>query len=205
MSLKSKAGTLLSRNGHLCSSCCPGVCGENCLNFQTLFPAVSPESAPNYAPRGYTCSGFSKETTASTTYILVAQNPLSGLGKLVVTIEAWFDDDLEIDGVSLGGACSTPIIIPVGTVLTIQPSGGNVTLTVVDNYGVYSGGRGCACWQPVTLESSSPIASLAKVRFDVCKFCSDALQEGFGCRLFRGCCFGRSRTDPLFHCPTGKW
>ncbi len=44
-----------------------------------------------------------------------------------------------------------------------------------------------------------------KARFEVCKGCEESKQEGFGCRLHRGCCFGRWRSRPESRCPIGKW
>ena len=47
--------------------------------------------------------------------------------------------------------------------------------------------------------------ALGKARFEVCKGCAEAKQDGFGCRLHKGCCFGRWRARPESRCPLGKW
>lgn len=204
MPLKSKAGKLLSSHGHLCLTCCDQCSGPYCVDFGVLFPPVYPSAAPDYSPRSYSCVGFGYSTVSSTTYIKSLTNPLPVPAQFVVTKIASFDDDLEIDGVSLGGQCAYPTIYPVGTVLTSQPVGGMTILTVVDNYGVSTGGVGCACWVPVTPALNRVGIDIAKARFEVCKSCPNS-PDGFSCNLVSGCCFGKKRTDQAFHCPKGSW
>lgn len=197
MSLKTHNGKLLARNGHLCTTCC-----SHCINFHYLFPWIYPSAAPDYAPRGYYCGNIE----ASTTYIKSIQNPLPVRANLVVVEIVRVDDDLEIDGVSIGGRCALPVSIPAGTILSTQDPGGVTVLTIVDNYGVNTGALGIACWIPV--ESAilgSPNVTLSRSRYETCRACADSLQEGFACRLVTTCCFGRDRTNPDFHCPAGKW
>lgn len=42
-------------------------------------------------------------------------------------------------------------------------------------------------------------------RFEICKACGDTIEGGFGCRHYRGCCFGARRAELGFRCPSGKW
>lgn len=215
--IKSRNGALLSRGGHLCLTCCGHNCNSpDCINFAVLFPRVYPPSAPQYQPRSKYCTGLFGSTRTSTTYISDIPNTLDVDGDLVVTALSGFDDDLEVDGVSIGGDCSEPIALPAGYVIANGiPPGGTVNLTVVDNYGIYSGGSGCACWVPsAPLGSVNPrlvsplfqdsFTASAKARFEVCKTCPES-PDGFTCHLFNGCCFGSRRTDPSFHCPSGRW
>ena len=59
---------------------------------------------------------------------------------------------------------------------------------------------------PPSLSSPLKVESnpLAKDRFEVCKLCPES-PDGFSCRMSPGCCFGKNRTDPSFHCPKGEW
>ena len=195
MTLKSKNGKLLARAGHLCTTCC-----SHCIDFHAMFPLTSTGRSPDYAPRGYYCG----TTQASTSYIKSVSNPLTVTAKLVVTVSINVDDDLEVDGTSLGGPCSGAFAIPVGTILATQPPGGVTVLTVVDNYGVNTGASGIACWIPVSEPLQASSTAFAKYRFEVCKVCPES-PDGFSCRMSPGCCFGKNRTDPSFHCPKGKW
>ena len=45
----------------------------------------------------------------------------------------------------------------------------------------------------------------AKRRFAVCKGCEHSLDEGFGCELYEGCCFGRWRAQIHNRCPARRW
>lgn len=205
MSLRVNNGRLLASSGHLCTTCCAGKCGHNCIDFSLYFPLVMSGTSPAYSHRGYTCAG---SIPAATAYSRSFSNPLTGAAILVVTREVFVDDDLEVDGVSIGGPCSTPIIIPSGTVLATKEGGGIVTLTVVDNYSGRTGGTGCACWvSSATIpQAALPTnVAIATKRFQICRACADSLEEGFGCSHYSGCCLGRRRSDPGFSCPDGKW
>jgi len=46
---------------------------------------------------------------------------------------------------------------------------------------------------------------LSKQRFEICKPCEHAKQDGFKCDLYKRCCFGRYRSKPESKCPMGKW
>ena len=48
---------------------------------------------------------------------------------------------------------------------------------------------------------------ISKQRREICKACDQAKDQAFICRLYRGCCFGRWRTQPLSQCPASppKW
>ena len=191
--LKHRGGHLLAKNGHLCLSCCEDdLCsGPTCVNFATLFPMYYPYSiAPPCQPQIIKVKWIS--------------NPLAVSGELVVSSPAHFDDDLQVnDEPTIGGECTYPIDLPVGFVITSGvPAGAQVKLTLWDNWGVYCFGTGCACWRPTTLSS---FVDVAQARFALCKSCSESLQDGFGCRLVEGCCFGRKRSTPNFSCPKGSW
>ncbi len=49
------------------------------------------------------------------------------------------------------------------------------------------------------------IAALAKRRFETCKACEHSTGDGFGCKIKKGCCFGKWRTKLDSQCPAGKW
>lgn len=190
--LKHRSGRLLAKNGHLCLTCCNESCsGPNCINFATIFPMYYP-----YHPFDR-CQPVLIRTVSVT-------NPLSVSGELVVSVPAHFDDDLQVDDQpTIGGECSYPVELPVGFVIVSGvPAGGMISLKLWDNWGVYCFGTGCACWRPTTLSS---FGDVAQARFTICKACSESLQDGFGCRLVEGCCFGRKRSIPTFSCPKGNW
>ena len=107
----------------------------HCIDFTDIFPSVS------IAPK-YSCS-------PQVVYSVTLYNPLDVVADLVVTVTAGFDDDLRVNGESVGGDCSTPITIDVGTAIAsgVAPGEG-VTLELIDNFGVYAGGNGQVCWQP---------------------------------------------------------
>jgi hypothetical protein len=64
--------------------------------------------------------------------------------------------------------------------------------------------------QPSLSLTKSPLASPediaeAKRRFNICKACENARDDGFACTLHPTCCFGRWRGNPENHCPVGLW
>lgn len=217
--LKTRGGILLSRNNHLsiccCSSPCP-PCSGDCVDFTTLFPMVlTPPAAGHYPPgavaRGEYCEreGYGPIPVMEI-YRATITNPLSGPANLVVLGGSLtVDDDLEVDGVSTGGPCCYPITLDCNRVIAGPVSaGGSVTLAVLDNWGVRAGAVGCACWRPAL---SSPMVGkageveISKSRYAICRSCSEALQDGFSCRLVSGCCWGRRRSDPSTKCPRNLW
>jgi len=48
-------------------------------------------------------------------------------------------------------------------------------------------------------------AERSRKRFEICKACDQAENEGFKCALHKGCCFGRWRSKPESKCPQDKW
>jgi len=48
---------------------------------------------------------------------------------------------------------------------------------------------------------------LSKKRFEICKTCEHATENGHKCALYKGCCFGRWRAQPENKCPADppKW
>ena len=46
---------------------------------------------------------------------------------------------------------------------------------------------------------------LAKQRFEICKTCENTTDDGFGCKLYKKCCFGKYRAKPESKCPKDKW
>jgi len=57
-----------------------------------------------------------------------------------------------------------------------------------------------------TINSPDP-AIIAEVqrRFAICKVCNHASDDGFACKLYTGCCFGRFRAVSSNHCPDKRW
>ena len=55
-----------------------------------------------------------------------------------------------------------------------------------------------ARWRPVQARKTPPQRSLVR-------YSEHSLDEGFGCELYEGCCFGRWRAMPQSHCPDGRW
>jgi hypothetical protein len=205
--LKAQNGHLLARSGHLCLTCCDPCTGPTCINFATLFPRVlsfSPDLL--HEPVSWSCLDlpfYHPEFSYRTNVI----NPLGVAAELVISTTSLFDDDLYVDGESQSGIeCGINWQPPIGTVLgsPVAP-GSSVELSILDNIKAYTGAYGCACWRPATLSMSYAAITLAKTRYELCKACSDTLQESFSCRLVGGCCFGRKRSDPDFHCPKGVW
>ncbi len=49
------------------------------------------------------------------------------------------------------------------------------------------------------------VLELIKRRFEICKACELSQDDGFACKLYEGCCFGRWRSEPDNKCPAGKW
>jgi len=45
----------------------------------------------------------------------------------------------------------------------------------------------------------------AKQRFEICKQCEHSHNAGFGCELYKCCCFGKYRAKPESKCPKDKW
>lgn len=58
---------------------------------------------------------------------------------------------------------------------------------------------------PRILENKAQSESVGKIRFEICKECPQAREEGFGCVHHVGCCFGRWRSQPESRCYLGKW
>jgi len=50
-------------------------------------------------------------------------------------------------------------------------------------------------------------SELSKQRFEICKVCEHATENGFGCELHKGCCFGgwRSRPESQCYADPPKW
>ena len=63
----------------------------------------------------------------------------------------------------------------------------------------------CAKYRGSPMQQSSEAATLATERYAVCKTCDETLDNGHGCKLHAGCCFGAWRTDAANKCPKGKW
>jgi hypothetical protein len=53
---------------------------------------------------------------------------------------------------------------------------------------------------PKTVQSE-----LSKQRFEICKQCEHATENGHKCALHKGCCFGGWRAKPESKCYAGKW
>ena len=206
MPLKARGGRLLVGGGHLCTTCCSSCSGPDCIDFGVLFPLVGSSGAPLHEELPQiTCPiGI---FTPKVTYRATVPNPIAATADLVVSVASLFDDDLRVDGVSKSGQpCGLNWTAPIGTVLASGvASGGSVVLTIVDLVASRTGASGCACWRPSRLTLSSAEVEAARVRFEICKACSETLQEGFECRLVSGCCFGRKRSDPAFACPRNLW
>lgn len=62
-------------------------------------------------------------------------------------------------------------------------------------------------YHPVVAPVSPEQVAVSKERFEVCKACPDSLDYGFGCRLYKSCCFGKWRSNPKNQCPatSPKW
>jgi len=59
---------------------------------------------------------------------------------------------------------------------------------------------------PVKLPAGARIKSTVSIaRFEICKICDQARENGFKCVLHKGCCFGSWRANPANQCPLGKW
>lgn len=220
--LKARNGRLLSRNGHLCKTCCSPCppCEGDCIDFAELFPHVRTPpfnpSPPGSYPTGDVCFNpiLGQDVPVLVIYERIVINTSGVQADLVVSGgELYIDDVLKVDGILLADEiCSWPTRFPCNTILASSvPAGGTVSLTLLDTFGVEAQGIGCACWRPAvvgaippTLKRPTP-SPLAKVRFEVCKSCSDSLQDGFGCRLITGCCWGRRRADPNTTCPKNLW
>lgn len=116
------------------------------VGFSTLFPSMVARLCPQWSLRDHYCSGWQ----SGTTYITTIYNPLPTYADLVVSPGgASFDDDIEVDGISLRGGCGTISVLslPAGYVMKSNvPPGGSVVLTVVDLWGGASGGAGGADW-----------------------------------------------------------
>ena len=107
---------------------------ENCIDFEVEFPR---QDLPG--------SGCSRKEIK----VVPFSNPLDVNADLIVTETASFDDDLEVGGVSVGGVCAAVITISVGTALVEDVAPGEtVELTLIDNFGFSSWGKGKACWRP---------------------------------------------------------
>lgn len=220
--LKARNGRLLSRNGHLCKTCCspcPPCTGE-CIDFSVLFPHVRTPpfypAPPGSFPTGEYCFNpiLNQQIAVLVIYEKTVQNTSDVTADLVVSGgPLYIDDVLKVNGVLLADEiCSWPTNFPCNTVLASSiPAGGSVTLQLLDTFGIEAQGIGCACWRPAVVGSSSPSvkqtpsSNISKVRFEVCKTCSDSLQDGFACRLITGCCWGRRRADPTTTCPKNQW
>lgn len=108
-----------------------------CYDFATLFPR-------------YIISGVKESCYREVAYDTNLTNTTGVSARLIVTEELSVDDDMEINGVSYGGACCTPYSLPVGTRITgVVAAGASVRIVVVDNWGVYVGATGKVCWEEV--------------------------------------------------------
>ena len=60
---------------------------------------------------------------------------------------------------------------------------------------------------PVTLVQIKKNVELSKQRFEICKTCEHATENGHKCALHKGCCFGSWRSRPTSQCPDSppKW
>jgi len=54
-------------------------------------------------------------------------------------------------------------------------------------------------------DAVTPAAIKAKARYAICKSCVNSENNAFGCKLHKGCCFGRWRSQPESRCYLGKW
>lgn len=187
-------GSLLASVIHLCTTCCTHHSTLCDLNLNSA-------GGDEGFDQDYPASEFSARG-----------------GNLFVEFEAYSVKDqliLEADsGVLYDSGCISGHVSPT---VTLPPGTTHLHVRVVPNCEGTSGTAWvlsitcelpASALRPQVLEtpsSTSPIIALAKARFAVCKTCPDALDGAFHCRRWKGCCFGRLRTDPATLCPRGLW
>lgn len=229
--LKTRSARLLASGGHLCTTCCDGCANPWQWSLSAYGGATWANPWPQRLRISYLdsveCGGASDDIQGGEA---LACAVVESDGQLRVHAEGFVethDADFErlqvqIDGASVlwaasvtsGGDCemeflSIDELVPVvaGQIIRIR-----IVSTTVD--GRYHQG---AYWdvvfdfEPLPSVASArvglepPEVIISKTRYSICKACADTLQDGFGCRHHKGCCFGRHRSSPTSVCPLGKW
>lgn len=219
MGLKSHNGKILSKAGHLCSSCCgssppsgpipvcsPSVASFNCRaeNVPTGYVWHTYDVVMNSVtmtwwggsglggPIYYTVPFDGPDafiSGAPGNYILRA-----GVGMSIQVLDARAYYEAPVDLGKLPSSITIPIYVPGAWIFSAPVIlGGECTLTLSWTYPSSSSALG------------SSVGMFAMDRFEICKACSDQMQGGFACRIFEGCCLGQKRFDASFHCPANKW
>ena len=57
----------------------------------------------------------------------------------------------------------------------------------------------------LTVAVNPILVGIAKQRFEICKTCDKATENGHKCSLHKACCFGAWRSRPESKCYEGKW
>ena len=92
----------------------------------------------------------------------------------------------------------------IRSILRAPSSVSGMTLSIAAGIGILDIVNGSLNFTPALSRFQDGCIAVAKGRFEVCKVCPESL-DGFTCKLVSGCCFGKRRTDPSFHCPKGAW
>jgi hypothetical protein len=92
----------------------------------------------------------------------------------------------------------------IRNILRAPSSVAGKSLSIIAGIGVLDVVNGSPHFTPIVHHIHGDCTAIAKARFEVCKSCPDS-PDGFNCKLVDGCCFGKRRTDPSFHCPKGAW
>lgn len=186
ITLKRKGARLLWRNGHLCRTCC-----EQTLCTINLDSSGGPEGFDHTYP--------APEFTAAGGTLHVSFNAYTIKDRLVLTA----DVGVIYDSGCISGVVSPDVVVPVGTT--------HVRVQVLANCegGIYTTAWTLSIHCTLPLSVPRPLSlsatQLSMDRFATCKACPDTVEGGFACTMYSGCCFGRRRGDPDFHCPSHKW
>lgn len=235
MSLKSKNGKLLASSGHLCTTCCNSCTDPwtwtNGLLGGTEFSEITPQNIRFSFQDSANCGGSNSNTQFGWADAC-AIAPFDGYLRIVATgrvetqnigfeeLKVTINNRQVLYGASFenDGGCdmadalvSADVPVSAGEVVIIQVA----TTTGDPNFHFGAFWDVAFNWSvqvssvsPRLMSSAPPLqpacTPLAKSRFEVCKKCPDS-PDGFSCRLTPGCCFGRRRSDPSFHCPANKW
>jgi len=92
----------------------------------------------------------------------------------------------------------------IRSILRAPATVSGMSLSIRAGIGVLDIRNGALFFTPSIRDIQEGCTGVAKGRFEVCKVCPETV-EGFACKLVPGCCFGKRRTDPSFHCPKGAW
>lgn len=232
MTLKTRGGLLLASGGHLCLTCCDACSDPWAWQFTQAGGAVWSEPAAmavmitylDSLECGGTCDVIQSGKAEScfvapeTSYLTVSA---TGLTETENSDYDWVR--IKVNGLqklylaSIQGIGGCEMEVRTGTV-SIPTVAGNIYRLEVESStrdNMYHVG---AYWRvqfmlgaipamrsPVGMPMAPEVVSVASRRYAICKACTDSLQDGFGCRHYVGCCFGRRRSDPGFQCPRNLW